>query len=121
MSGFDYGRAQATAARLVLKFGADAILRKKAVPLAGDDPWAPSQGAGVDTPITVVLANYNDIERAGTLIQQGDRKVIFGAGLSVIPIEGDQIVIGSRAFTIVALTTAEPGAVAIVYIAQVRL
>ena len=122
---FDYAKSQATAARLVGRFGADAFLRQKGPPVAGDDPWAPSSSAPLDTPILALLSNYSDSDRQGTLIAQGDRKVLFAAlglaPLGVTPAEGDQIVIGARVFTIQALTTIEPGGVPIFYSAQVRL
>jgi hypothetical protein len=122
MSTFDYSGLAATAQRLIARFGAPAFVRKASPPYVGDNPWSPTVGAPIDTPVKAVLTNYSDVERQGTLIEQNDRKAIFAAqGLSVVPNEGDQIVIGARAFTIISLVTAEPGAVALVYIAQVRL
>lgn len=120
MTAFNYARPVATADRLIGRFGVAAALRRSAAPTA----WAASNAAPTDYPIKAIISNYTLTERAGTLIEQGDRKIIFAAkGLSVTPQIGDLIVVpsdGLGPYEIVDVTPAEPGGVPIVFTAQSR-
>jgi hypothetical protein len=116
--GFNYPAIAAIALKLITEFGVAAALRRPAAPAA----WAPSGALGVDYPIRAVLQNYTLSERAATLIQAGDRKIIFAAlGLAITPVIGDQLVIpGDGVYQIMDVTKIAPSGYPIVYTAQAR-
>jgi hypothetical protein len=113
---YNYGPIRATATRLLQRFGFNAKLRRR----AASNGWEP--GATVtDVAITAVFDNYKTIERDGTLIQQGDRRIYFTAPSSITPNAGDQIVVGADdPYSVVSVEAIEPGAVVLLYVAQVR-
>jgi hypothetical protein len=116
---FNYARPVATASRLITRFGRSASLRRPGT----STQWSASTAPAADYPIVAVLANYTVRERDGTLIQQGDRKIIFAAqGLVITPAIGDTIDTGDGlgAYEIVDVVPVEPGGVPIVFTAQVR-
>lgn len=121
MGKFNYSRPVATADRMIGRFGVvDASLRRPAAPTT----WAPSNATPTDYPIKAIISNYTLTERAGTLIQQGDRKIIFAAkGLAITPQIGDLIWVtsdGLGPYEIVDVIPTEPGGVPIVFTAQAR-
>jgi len=121
MSKFDYRRPQKTADRLLDRFGFAAILRRAGT-VAPSTPWEATSGSPTDYPIKALFSEYTDGERDGTLIQQGDRRIVFSAkGLAAIPKTADMIVIGDTdPWNIVNVATVAPGNIPIIYAAQVR-
>ena len=120
----DFNRIQFTADRMIQRFGTNGILRRNGAPNSGSH-WQPSISPSTDYNIRVILTDYTDVERAGTLIAQGDRKLTISArGLRITPIESDFIVLSeggdSVVYSIVTVTILEPGGLPIVYTAQVR-
>jgi hypothetical protein len=117
-SKFNYAHISDVADRLIGKFGLTATLRRPAAP----STWNAGVGTPIDYPIKAILQNYTDTERTNTLIEQGDRKIVFAAnGLTVIPNTGDEIIIIDAApWSIVNVMPVEPGGIPIVYTVQVR-
>jgi hypothetical protein len=125
--GYNYDRIGSAAAQMIKHYGFPAVLRRKGPPVASD-PWSPpDESQSIDFPITAIMSNYADTERSGTLIRQGDLKIIFVCGTGVVPILADLVVIdaknaifGGAPFAIVNIDPTAPGGVPVVYTAQLR-
>ena len=111
---FDYSGLQATATRLIARFGRPATLIKM-TPGAGYDPGEPAE-----TPhaVTIVAADYKQMERDGTLVQQNDRRYYLAAGVE--PESQDVIADGGERLTIVNAGVIKPGPAVVLYVLQVR-
>src|SRR3954454_20882687 len=96
MGTFDYSRAKATAERLIKKYGQEATLRKAGVPTG--DPWRPVEGSTTDYKVQVVLTDYTDQDRDGTLIQQTDKKALI---VGHEPGDADKLILNGKEHEIV--------------------
>jgi hypothetical protein len=120
---FNYARSQQTAERLIKRFGQTGAIRKTTA--GSGDPWNPGAGTAADTPCTLAITNYSERDRDGTLIQQGDRKAIVapkhnGALLSVVPENGDQLVVDGVPYQIVNIDRIAPAGTVVLYEIQIR-
>jgi hypothetical protein len=107
MGRFNYAPISKTAAKLIDKFGTDALIRRK---------------NDTDYPVRVVISEYRPAERDGKLIQFTDRKAILAAeGLTFLPVnpETDQLVM-DQSMQIVTVTRVSPGDVDVILELQVR-
>jgi hypothetical protein len=119
MTAFNYPRAQATALRLLDKFGAAGEIIRE-IPGGGPvyDPGKP-----VPTPyactLTVLRFDNKDID--GTLIKVTDKKVyIVAKGLAIVPITTDKLAIGGVSHTIVRVMALNPAGVNVYFEVQAR-
>lgn len=119
---FDYVDARNTADELIAEFGQAGAIRKTTAG-SGGDPWNPASHTGGsvgDTPCTLVVLDYDASERNGSLIEQGDRRVLIAAGgLAVVPVAGDEVVIAGAAHPIKELSPLNPGGTVVMYEARV--
>ncbi|MFP5078307.1 hypothetical protein ACLE20_13445 [Rhizobium sp. YIM 134829] len=113
-----YARLQATAERLIAKFGQSGTLTRSAKPDAVEG------GEPVGTPYTVTLVpmTYEAREIDGTLIKVGDVKLYLSAvGLPIDPKPGDLVTANGKTFRIV---NGDPnrydGVTPVVHICQAR-
>lgn len=118
MADFYTGLAT-TAAAMISTYGQAMTLRT--IALSGTE-WNPTQTLA-DTAVTGVLGNYNDRDRStglaeGSLIQKDDKYVLMGS--AVEPSEEDKLVIDSVVYSIVGVTTVNPGGATLIYKVQVR-
>ena len=124
----NWAQKQAAHGRTIARTGLSAtlsnppLLRRLGVPVNG----IPSSATPTDYPISVLITEYSDEERANSLIVQDDRKAaISAAGLAVIPVESDLIVVpepgGIIVYSIVRLEAIQPGGITIRYTAQIRI
>jgi len=68
-----------------------------------------------------LVLEYSNRERDGTLIKQGDRKVVLDAkGAAVVPATNDTITINTLVYRIVDVQVVTDGSVDLVYTCQVR-
>jgi hypothetical protein len=119
MATFDYSRSQATADRLIAKFGQPGTIRRPGA--ASGDPWNPTIGPATDYPCTLVVLDYTAREIDGTLILASDRKVyVATAGLDVTPEPSDQVVVGSEVLSIVNVGRLAPAGVDVFFLLQAR-
>jgi len=117
MVAFDYDRARATAARLIVKFGQKGSLRR--VTSTGPD-YDPVQ-ANADFACSLVDLDQSQLHVADTLIQRGDRMVYLSTqGLSIEPTLADRLLIGGVEHAIVDIQPLSPGGVAVFWQLQVR-
>lgn len=101
-----YTSIKKTAARLIDKFGMDAIIRRS---------------GGSDYRVRVVVTEYLPHERDGELIRWTDRKAILAAdGLTFTPnTQTDQLIL-DQDLQIVNVTKTSPGGDDVIYELQVR-
>ncbi|WP_267550075.1 hypothetical protein [Rhizobium rhizogenes] len=117
MEVFDYGKARATAERLIAKFGQRGSLRR--ITSAGPD-YDPVQ-ISEDFACLLVDLDHNQTHIGDTLIQRGDRLVYLSTkGLSITPTLADKVLIGGVEHAIVDLQPLSPGGTVVFWQLQVR-
>lgn len=119
MAKFDYARAQATALRLLDKFGAAGEIWRD-VPGSGPiyDPGDPTIQK---TPCTLAVLKFDNRDIDGTLIKASDKKVYISAkGLAIVPLTTDRLMIGVSAHTIVRVMPLNPAGVDVYFEVQAR-
>jgi hypothetical protein len=123
MSAF-YDRMAATALRLIERFGQTATLSD--TPEPDPDDYDPVTGTGpVIVPVTqpgqVILLDYTEqeagiINAAGSLVQQGDKKIMLAAkGLAWAPTMATTIIADGLTWTIVNIKSTNPAGTPLVY------
>ncbi|KNY21589.1 hypothetical protein [Methylobacterium sp. ARG-1] len=123
---FDYARAVRTANRLIAKFGQPGAIRRGSNTSGGDSTNSQASTPGgaaepTDHPCTLVVLDYSEQERASSLIEQTDRKVLIArAGLDIEPTNDDALVIGGEEFQIITVMPLAPGPVTVLWTAQAR-
>lgn len=119
MTAYDYSRLQATALRLIDRFGRSVTLSRTA--LGSGPAHKPGTGSTSTYSCRAVFQDYSNFERDGTLILAGDRKVLVAAkGLSIEPQPGDKLIDGLDTYTVVRPSPIAPGATPLLYTLQVR-
>lgn len=120
MATFNYGPAVNTARRLIRKFGSKiSIVVTNSAPAA--QGWKPGTPAPVTIEVDGVFVNYEQKFIDGTVIQQGDQKVIISASAEKIaPNVAGHIMRGSEKWNIKNIKPLNPGGTVIIYVAQVR-
>lgn len=117
---FNYGQVVKTAQRLIKRFGS-----RINIVVINATPAAQGWKAGMPDPVTIeadgVFVNYEQKFIDGTVIQQGDQKVIISApsGLFKPNIAG-HIMRGQEKWNIKNMRPVNPGGTVVIYIAQVR-
>lgn len=108
-----------TASRMLAKFGQAAMLYR---PVVGDyDPAMGKAASGA-----VILHghafdyDYSQRDIDGTLIRQGDRRVLLSVEVGTQPETGDKVVIREKWWDVVGVKTIGPEGNAVVYELQVR-
>jgi hypothetical protein len=116
---FNYARAQATALRLLEKFGqTGSIIRD--VPGSGPD-WDPGPPVPTTSPCTLVVLKFDNKDIDGTLIKASDKKVYIAAkGLSIAPTTTDKVMIGGVSHTIVRVMPLNPAGINVYFEIQAR-
>lgn len=123
MSAF-YDRMAATALRLIERFGQTATLSD--TPEPDPDDYDPVTGTGpVIVPVTqpgqVILLDYTVqeagiINTAGSLVQQGDKKIMLAAkGLAWPPTMTTTILVDGLTWTIINIKSTNPAGTPLVY------
>ncbi|RTL04574.1 hypothetical protein EKK58_10265 [Candidatus Dependentiae bacterium] len=118
---FNYSNIQATAQRLITKFGKDWVLKRT---IKGTyNPSANTRSTDSTTNYTAkaVRTEYKNYQVDGEVIQRGDFKLLMEAkGLSVVPSVEDEIVDGSDTYQIINIKEIKPSTITIYYEIQVR-
>lgn len=116
MTAYDYSKPEATAQRLIARFGRAGAIRRTA---DSGDAWNPTQSA-TDYDCTLVVTDYSLYERASGLIGATDRKVLVSTdGVSISPTSADKLVIGSNVYEIKRVDPLEPGDTVVLWTMQV--
>lgn len=123
MSLFDYTRSQATASRLIARFGASGAIRRQSS--TGGNAWDPSSGTITTTDHAVKMAvlDYSQRDINGTTIQQTDKQVFVSVdGLSIVPTTSDSVVTpDGQVLSVVNVKPLKPAATVVMYEIQGRL
>lgn len=118
MSAFDYTRSQATALRLITKFGTSATLMREGAPVG--PVYNPEPGTQTELSVTVVFDTYRSDEIDGTLIRRDDLKVLMASG-DVVPTVEDRLKDASgNTFSIVQIDALKPGGTVLMWTMQCR-
>lgn len=114
---FDYSRLRSTADRLIERFGQPATLHK---PGGRDETTYPIVILpGTSSPCTVVVSSYSALERAASLIEEGDVKLMIRA--DVTPTTADRIEIATATYALQSVRQINPGGTVLYYEAQGRV
>lgn len=114
---FDYANAQATAERLIAKFGQSATLKQTA---NSGTAYNPTRTTTSHT-CTVVVVDYKNFEIDGTIIKQGDKRVLVSTGgLAVAPAVHDVLAIGGVDHAVLAVMPLDPGGTTVYWELQAR-
>ncbi|MFQ6184378.1 hypothetical protein ACLMJV_20830 [Sinorhizobium meliloti] len=119
MAPFNYSRPQATADRLIKRYGQTGSVKRITPPdpVYGGDPVETSY------PAKLVPMEYDAREVDGTVILSGDMEIyISSVGLAVVPGVGDHVTANGKTFRII---NADPnnydGVTNVVFIVQGRI
>jgi hypothetical protein len=117
MATFDYGRARATAARLIARFGQSATIRRTTRSGPAYDPVVATE----DHACKAAVLSYSDKQIDGSRIRDSDSLVYLStAGLSIAPTESDALIIGGVAHEIVRVKPLSPAETTIFWEIQAR-
>ncbi|MGV1833943.1 hypothetical protein ACQZ6C_04215 [Rhizobium rhizogenes] len=117
MAGFDYAKTRATAERLIARFGQQGQFRRIASSGPDYDPVQTSE----DFACMLVDLDYAQAHVGDTLIQRGDRMVYLStAGLSIVPVLSDRLLIGGVEYAIVRIQPLAPGGTTVLWQLQVH-
>jgi hypothetical protein len=119
MSTFDYTKAQATAKRLIKRFGREVTL---VITAGSGDAWNPVQSGDTQTLVAAVF-DYKNSKIDGTLIKTGDKRLLISTeGATIAPDLQHKIAIEDieDEHSIVDLKPLSPGGTVVYWEAQVR-
>jgi hypothetical protein len=117
MATFNYARAEATAKRLITRFGQ--TVTQHVISGTGD-AWNPSQ-TETDYSLKAAVMNYQGRDIDGTLIEATDKRVIVSTeGMTVTLDAAHKLTIGGVKHSIVNVRELNPGGTVVYYEAQVR-
>lgn len=126
MPAFNYARSRRTADRLITRFGSIGAIRRGGGTSGGDSTNSQpstggSDGEPQDFPATLVIVDYSEQERNGTLVRQTDRKALIATkGLMIEPTNSDLLVVDGDEYAIINVMPLKPGPIVVLYEAQVR-
>ncbi len=121
---FDFTKPQATANRLLTRFGQAVTLTKTV-----QGSYDPTTGLITNTTTTQTgtgaVMEYNNRNVDGTLIKQGDRQLLLSpflasGGSLVAPAVGDTVTIGGTVYTVTQVKQVNPAGTCVMYDANLR-
>ena len=114
---YDYSRLRATADRLIAKFGVDAILHRPGT--VNETTYPTVQLPGPKDPCIVVRDTYSAMERTGTLIEEGDVKLLI-AVTDTPPTTADRLEVQGVTYHLQSVDPIQPGPTVLLYQARGR-
>jgi hypothetical protein len=121
MTAFNYTKLQATAQRLITKFGKEWTVRR--LTKGTYNPAANTRSTDATTNYTAkaVRTEYKAYQIDGEVIQRGDFKLLLeAAGLAITPATTDKMVDGSAIYQIINIKEIKPASTILYYEIQVR-
>ncbi|WP_115560019.1 hypothetical protein [Xanthomonas arboricola] len=112
MSAF-YDRMQATAERLIGRYGYTARLQRAGAPTG--PPHNPQPGVPTQHDCKVVELDYSLTNRDATLVLKGDKLGLISTAIDIAPTLNDRIVLGNDLFTFIDLQPLSPGGQVLLY------
>lgn len=117
---FDYIRLSKRAADLIYRYG-DACTVKNYVDTPNPSPFDPPTRTETNWPTRGVFLKYKDSEIDGTLVRQGDQRVLLAGWGNQTPVKGQgRIVRGGEDWAIIEVSILRPDPVTMLYNVQVR-
>ena len=117
MSAF-YDRMQATATRLISRYGYSTQLQRDGAPTG--PPHNPQPGPATQHVCTVVELDYSLTNRDETLVLKGDKLGLMSTAIDTAPGKNDRLVLGGVAYNFVDLQPLSPGGQVLLYEFHVR-
>lgn len=110
-----------TVAPLLKAYGQPVTLRKVTTGTYDPITGLASTGVTVSYPGNVLVEDYSVRDIDGTVIQQGDKKVLLSlTNTTVTPTTADNLSIGGVTYSIQNVNSLEPGGVSVLYTIQAR-
>jgi len=106
MSRF-YDRMQATAERLIARFGYATKLERDGAPTG--PPHNPQPGEPTQHDCKVVEPEYSLTDRDTTLVQQGDKLGLISTAIDIQPGKDDRLLLGGQLYHFIDLQPLSPG------------
>lgn len=117
MSAF-YDRMQATATRLIGRYGYSTQLQRDGAPTG--PPHNPQPGPATQHACTVVELDYSLTNRDETLVLKGDKLGLMSTAIDTVPGKNDRLLLGGVAYNFVDLQPLSPGGQVLLYEFHVR-
>lgn len=112
MSAF-YNRMQATAERLIARFGYSSQLERAGAPTG--PPHNPQPGQPTSHVCTVVELEYSLTNRDATLVLKGDKLGLISTAIDIEPVKDDRILLGGVPYNFIDLQPLSPGGQVLLY------
>ncbi|HFF6004463.1 hypothetical protein [Stenotrophomonas maltophilia] len=112
MSAF-YARMQATAERLIARFGYVTQLERDGAPTG--PPHNPQPGEPSRHDCTVVELEYSLTDRDTTLVQQGDKLGLISTAMDIQPGKDDRLLLSGQLYHFIDLQPLSPGGQVLLY------
>lgn len=112
MSAF-YDRMQATATRLIGRYGYAAQLKRAGAPTG--PAYDPQPAQPTLHSCTVVETEYSLTNRDATLVQKGDKLGLISTAIDSAPLLSDQLMLADGTYNFVDLQPLSPGGQALLY------
>lgn len=112
MSAF-YDRMQATAERLIARFGYATQLERDGAPTG--PPHNPQPGPATRYDCRVVELEYSLTDRDTTLVQQGDKLGLISTSVGIPPGKDDRLLLGGQLYHFIDLQPLSPGGQVLLY------
>ncbi|MGY5941545.1 hypothetical protein [Stenotrophomonas forensis] len=108
-----YDRMQATAERLIARFGYATQLERDGAPTG--PPHNPQPGPPTRHDCTVVDLDYSLTDRDTTLVQQGDKLGLISTAIDIKPGKDDRLLLGDQLYHFIDLQPLSPGGQVLLY------
>ncbi|WP_313242157.1 hypothetical protein [Stenotrophomonas sp.] len=112
MSGF-YDRIQATATRLIDRYGYACKLQRDGAPTG--PPHNPQPGPATQHDSIVVEIEYSLTNRDATLVLQGDKLGLISTATDIVPTKDDGILLGGQLYHFIDVQPLSPGGQVLLY------
>lgn len=112
MSRF-YNRMQATAERLIARYGYASQLERDGAPTG--PPHNPQPGPPTQHDCKVVELEYSLTDRDTTLVLKGDKLGLISTAIDVAPAMGDRLALGGNVYHFVDVQPLSPGGQVLLY------
>jgi len=109
------------AKRIIDKFSTDHVSVRERSLTKDRVALTTSVGANTDTALNAVVTNFDKGEIDGTEILANDLKIIADSQKAISKSDGDQILIGSTTYRIMAIREINPAGTVLAYEIQARL
>ena len=118
----DYDEIAAGVLESVAEAGQPVTLHRKLPPdpSAQFVPGQPVTPAALDYPGTGAMFGYKQRDIDGTLIKNGDQRLLLAPQIEATPKTGDTVTVGAKVYNVVDVGIVAPAGVAVLYKLQLR-